>query len=349
MTAYRPLIAPSNNESVREFTQAEFASIHGRIASLQYNNPVATLNVVASGGNLSPSMEDFRYRSGVAQTTTGNQNSTDEGNAEFVQFGSLSLPELISGGVYDRVSQTLDTATQFVADEAWYNGQLIKPVRVITGQLKVGGFQAMTYQDVLDTFFEPIYAAYKTPNPSSPLSAGSYFISTNASESGANQLGGMPIFVDTETSAASYSVNSIPTSGNMDVISSTTSYYLHRVNQQQGTQGTGYRTPLIIDYNNSLKADGLRSMTYAEFDSFFVAIMNYQFKNVTGNRLRYNMDLSTNNPAGDVIGSVFNRNMNTNTGSWGKKKFSTDDYRSVRFPNGTVQVQQTWNLTLERY
>ena len=138
----------------------------------------------------------------------------------------------------------------------------------------------------------------------------------------------MPIFVDTETSAASYSVNSIPTSGNMDVISSTTSYYLHRVNQQQGTQGTGYRTPLIIDYNNSLKADGLRSMTYAEFDSFFVAIMNYQFKNVTGNRLRYNMDLSTNNPAGDVIGSVFNRNMNTNTGSWGKKKFSTDDYRS---------------------
>ena len=90
-------------------------------------------------------------------------------------------------------------------------------------------------------------------------------------------------------------------------------------------------------------------MTYAEFDSFFVAIMNYQFKNVTGNRLRYNMDLSTNNPAGDVIGSVFNRNMNTNTGSWGKKKFGADDYRSVRFPNGTVQVQQTWNLTLERY
>ena len=60
MTAYRPLIAPSNNESVREFTQAEFTSIHGRIASLQYNNPVATLNVVASNGNLSPSMEDFR-------------------------------------------------------------------------------------------------------------------------------------------------------------------------------------------------------------------------------------------------------------------------------------------------
>ena len=106
MTAYRPLIAPSNNESVREFTQAEFTSIHGRIASLQYNNPVATLNVVASNGNLSPLMEDFRYRSGVAQTTTGNQNSTDEGNAEFVQFGSLSLPELISGGVWQPASAT---------------------------------------------------------------------------------------------------------------------------------------------------------------------------------------------------------------------------------------------------
>lgn len=350
MTAYRPFIAPDNNESVRQFTSAEFTSLIGRISSLQFNDPVATLSVVASNGTLSPAMEDTRYRSGPTAITQGNQNSTDEGVAEYVQQNVTGDPELISGGVYDRISQTLDTATQFVADEAWYNGQLIKPVRVQGVTLTNNGFQAMTYQDVLDTFFEPIYAAYKTPSPSDPQAAGSYFISTNASESGATQLGGMPIFVDTNANYSNFSTANIPSNAGayMDPFDST-NYYLHRINQQHGTQGTGYRTPLIIDYNNSSKADGLRSMTYAEFDSFFVAIMNHQFKNVTGNRLRYNMDLSTNNPAGDVISSVFNMQMQTANPVWSYQNFGVDDYRSIEFPNGTVDVQNTWNLTLERY
>jgi len=649
MGNFRPFIAQNNDEIVRQFQTAEYNNMLGRMAHLYDSDAATELTVVTSGGNISPNMTDTRYRSGAYSQSTGDNDAVDDGAAEYPQEPTTAEPELITGFSYDRVNQTLFSGVVPVqANETWYKAQAIKPVK-----FENGGFVEMSYQDVLDTYIEDWYDYQEGASPSDPAAAGSYFITTNSSETGATAVSATPVFVDTVADAGSYqasliggttttttttnfsavsgtgsqtvltsiggtgvsvTVNSVSLSGagvfhfgdarysttntantrpngatnwfraginanghrtyvfsddvayevyynaadatrratfnsaylsyghnkwdvdyptaddtnlidytpdpflyatgspnhstgtdvvkitpdgathlyiwisgddgasndqnafvrlegtngnsryfsfnrnssnstlqtrinelvSDNIISSgtyakpsngaalrlvlggklkhingdfragsqpysggfafvegttvtaqnntgfyiqtpigttraplstwslgssnswtiaagsytqtsgtttyqdhfnTTNYYLHKVDSQKQTQGTGYRTPLIVDYNGSGTAVGLRAMTYAEFDTFFGSLINYTTKNAAGYRLRYNFD----GTYGTIVSSIYNQQMTSVSGAYTTRFVNINDYRAQEFPNGTIVNQDTYNLKLERY
>jgi len=125
----------------------------------------------------------------------------------------------------------------------------------------------------------------------------------------------------------------------------TTTYYLHQMNLSSQTQGSGYRTPLVIDYNADSDMQGLRAMTYAEFDTFFSRLILHVTSQEVGYRLRYNI-----NGNGYNIGSpILNKQMVGVTGAYTRRFVNLNDYRAQEFPNGTVVNQDTWRFKLERY
>src|SRR5210317_2244129 len=128
MTAYRPLVS-DNNIRIKECTTSEYELMLQQIAYLYSQNPSVELSVVASGGNISPSMTDTRYRSGVGLAGTASAYPTELQTDE---------PELLTF-VYDKIDQSVTA----VAKPTYFP----KPVRVAAD-----GLTEMTEQDVVDTF-----------------------------------------------------------------------------------------------------------------------------------------------------------------------------------------------------
>ena len=70
MALRKPLLT-QDKEAIKEWTDADRDQVHKRIAYCYANDPSVYLEFVASGGNISPEMDDTRYRSGAASTDTG--------------------------------------------------------------------------------------------------------------------------------------------------------------------------------------------------------------------------------------------------------------------------------------
>ena len=320
---------------IRETTVAEHDAMLGRIAYLYQQNPAVTLSVVASNGNISPNMTDTRYKSGTAaRNTSGSWPAV----TSFPPESSTGEPELVVGTTYDKISQTITPATAFTNSD--YQSLNIKPVWLEAD----GVLREMTYNRVLSYFINPVINAMVSTTQSSSPAGGSYYISTTSSIAGSTNLG--TVFVDTVANLSGYAASSIGTSGTYQDVFTTTTYYLQRVDSTITAQGTGYRTPLCIDYtaNRKNQPAGLRHMTYAEFDSLFEPIIQHAVYGEVGYRLSYNI-----NGNGTRQGTqIANRQMIGVSGQYTTYKATADDYRAQEFPNGTIVVQNGFNLNLER-
>lgn len=315
---------------IREFTTGEYEAMIARIAKLYQDNPVVSLSVVSSGGNLSPSMQDFRYRSGTAaRNTSGAWPAVTSMPGE----GSTGEPERISGGTYDRVSQTITAATAYGNSD--YQSFDKKPVK----RNGDGIIQEMSLDDIYLYFITPIVNEMMKSSSVNAMAGGSFFVSTSSSVSGATLVSGTPIFTDTRANVSGYSATNIGVAGTQQDVFSTTQYYLQRVNTSSNTQGSGYRTPLIIDGTS-----GLRHMTYQEFDNLFEPIIRHAINAESGYTLRYNFD-GNGTTQGTVIS---NRELVGGNGNYTTYKATGDDYRAQEFPNGTMTAVNNWRLKLEK-
>ena len=320
---------------IRETTVAEHNAMLSRISYLYQQNPPVTLSVVASNGNISPNLTDTRYKSGTAKRqTSGNWPQV----TNFPPESSTGEPELVVGTTYDKISQSTTTVPTF--DQAAYAALNVKPV----WQESPGVLREMTYSKVLDYFIDPIFDAMTSTNNTSTVAGGSYYISTSGSISGSTNLG--TVFVDTVANLSGYLAANIGTANTYQDVFTSTPYYLYRADSSYSTQGSGYRTPLVIDYTaNRVQAPaGLRHMTYAEFDSLFGPLVRYAAQSVAGYRLSYNV-----NGGGTRRGTLIaNRQMIGVSGQYTTYKASANDYRAQEFPNGTIVVQDSNSLNIER-
>lgn len=214
MTVFRGILWDSNTTRIRDITSGELNAMVGRIGTLLDSDPVVELSVVSSNGNISPAMTDTRYMSGYYATSTGNQNSTDDGIAEYPGELTTGEPVLVTSATYDRVSQTLNQPLTFL--ESDYNALDAKPVHAIDSGR---GFKEMTYNDVLESFIEPLMDAYEAAAGTG--ASGSYFISTNTSEPNATLQSGTPVYTDTRVNLAAYSTSAI---GGNTTITTTTQF-----------------------------------------------------------------------------------------------------------------------------
>lgn len=325
MTAYRPLVS-DNNIRIKECTSSEYDLMLQQIAYLYSQSPSVELSVVASGGNISPSMTDTRYRSGTAaRNTSGPWPAVTTYPSE----ATTGEPELLTF-TYDKISQS----TTSVAKPTY----TIKPVRVDTN-----GVTEMTETDIIDTFIDPVVDAMVGANSTNVLAAGAYYISTSGAISGSTNLGS--IYTDTKANLAGYFASNIGLAGTTQDVFTSTDYNLYQIDGVTSVGG-GWRGPLIVDYvaNNRNNPTGLRHMTQSEFDNYFGPLIRHAIYGYTGMTLRYNVDGSGTTQGSAITNTV----LSGVTGNYTQYAASDDDYRAQEFPNGTLVTADTYELKLER-
>ncbi len=346
MTAYRPLVS-DNNIRIKECTSAEYDNMLGQIAYFYSQNPSVVLSIVGSNGNISPLMYDDYYRGSATVTGTGNQTPANDGAAEYPASTDAQFRD--NWASYDKVSQTV---TDPGGHTSYYNWRY-KPVRVDNS-----GVTEMTFQDIMDTFIDPVVDRMVDGTYNGSIAAGSYYISTLASVSGSTKLG--TVFVDRYADLSTYASksgglggSSLTGVGVRNEYNIEDTYSLYSVDGvDQGPAGAGFRSPLIIDYtsNGHNNPTGLRHMTDTEFTTLFTDLIRQAIYNRSGYTLRYNLEV-TGSGSGTTQGTVIEQQViDPGTFSSARKTqyISLDDYRAAEFPAGTIHTGESWELKLER-
>ena len=347
--AIRLPLLTQDKEAIKEWTTADRDGVHKRIAYCYANNPSVYLEVVGGGGNISPNMTDTRMQSGTAHVSPGNQNTTNDGDAEYVQESSTGEPTAITETTYDKISQQ-KTNPNLNWGQTSYPGNFQvppgpKPVyyegRTAGNPGTDGGYsiREMSFQDILDTFITPVVDHIE--NKTTGDYGGTFFISTATTLTNCTNLG--TVYTDTITDVNSITTGAIGTGGTVQTGNATgdVDYQLFK---NDGVEDD-YRLPLVIDYtsNGVNSPAGLREMTQTEFQAFFCPLIRQQIYNGTGNTLDYNI-----NGPGNVKGSSITDTRLNGSGAWNKRFVGINDYRSQEFPNGTRTTVQTWNLKVQR-
>jgi len=318
MTVYRPLTIVDRTTFREVNAASELFGIHQRIAYLYAANPVVTLSVVASNGNISPVMTDTRYKSGTAKRNT---SGAWPAVTTFPTESQTGEPELVTT-TYDKVSQTVGSDPGSIPT---YN---IKPVRVDG----TNAVREMTEQDVIDSFIDPV-VDLMVSQTSDVRAAGSYFLSTSSSVTNCTNLG--TIYTDTKADISSYTAAQIGTANTYQDHFTSTNYQLFR---NDGANAS-YVRPLVID-----GTDGLREMTNTEFGNYFGPLIRKYIYDQSGFTLRYNFDGNGTTKGTAVVNNV----LTGVTGTYTTHKATADDYRAQEFPNGTNQATTIHRLKIDR-
>ena len=315
MAVYRPIVS-DGNKRIKECTTTTLNNMYQRIAYLYVQNPTVLVSVVSSGGNISPTMTDERYKSGTAKRNT---SGAWPAVTTFPTESQTGEPQLLTF-TYDKINQT-------TSNHATAPNYTLKPVR------RDGtGVREMTETDVIDTFIDPVVDNIET-GTTSALAAGAYFINTATSLSNCTNLG--TVYTDTKANIAGYLAANIGVANTTQDVFTSTNYQLFR-NNGVSVQD---RTPLIVDGTK-----GLRHMTWSEFDNYFQPLIQAYIYGESGYTLRYNVDGS-----GTTKGSAMVNNVLQNvTGNFTTVKATADDYRAQEFPNGTNSTPDTYRLKVER-
>ena len=296
MAVRTPLKNDSGN--VQEMSSAEVDQIVDQIVYQYSLNPSVALSVVGSGGSLG-TISDTRLQAGAASTSTTafpSEATTAEPSTVTVNYSKIDSSTA-------SVTPTTDTGKTW---PVYYNAS--------------GHIQAMSLQDVKDTFLHPAIDLL-TAATTTTQQAGTYFISTASSVVGATEVSGTatPIFLNTEADTAAYSAASIPEA--TDQPTTVTSYYLQRVDGSD----TSYTVPFYINASNHLQ----------EFDSS-------TFESLLQEWIRYTAASSTD-------GYSISYNLGTSgSGNYQTLFVNTDDYRAQEFPNGTSTTINTYYLRINK-
>ena len=320
---------PLKNDSgnVKEMTSAEVNQIIDQIVYQYSLSPSVALSVVSSGGNLG-TITDTRIKSGTAASQAGDGVAGDGGLAEYPPESTTGEPQTVTVS-YSRINQSVSTvSTTADTGKTWpvyYNN--------ITGQI-----QAMSLQDVKDTFLHPAIE-WLTEPLTTTQQAGTYFISSATSVSGATRISSTPVFTDTKANVAGYLASNIGIQGTtQDVFTTVANYYLYIVNGSD----TSYTVPFYINASNHLQ-----EYSAATFESLVQGWIRYTAASSTdGYKITYSLGSSG---SGSVRGSGMANSVLTGvTGEWKYFKAGEDDYRAQEFPNGTLNTANTYYLRINK-
>ena len=310
--------SPLKNDSgnVKEMTSAEVDQIVDQIVYQYSLNPSVSLSVVSSGGSLG-SITDTRLQAGAMSQT----------NSSFPTEAQTAEPSIVTVN-YDKVSQsiasvspTADTGTTF---PAFYNGS--------------GHIQAMSLQDVKDTFLHPAIDLLSAATTTSQQ-AGTYHISTTSSVSGSTVVSGTPIFLDTRADTSAYTNAGLESASGetLDQPTTITSYYLQRVDGSN----TSYTAPFYINASNNLQE-------YATND--FQSLMQGWIRETAsdsndGYKIGYTLGTSG---SGQTRGSGMSDTRLNGSGNYQTRQVDGNDYRAQEFPDGTPTSINTYYLRIQK-
>lgn len=307
MATRNPLIYSSGN--LVEMTSAQIDAVIDNIIYQYSQNPSVTLSVVGSGGSLG-AISDTRKKAGEYSTNA----------SSFPGSGTTQDPQTVTVN-YDKVNQTVASVSP-TADTGttW-------PVYYTSG----GEIHAMPLADIKDTFLHPAIDLL-VAGSTTTQQGGTYFVSSNASESGATEVSGSstPIFVDTRANTGAYSASTIGSHA-LDNPTTITSYYLHRVNGATSS----YESLLNIDGSNHLQQTG------SSFDTLCQEwIRATASASTDGYTIRYNF-----NGSGTTRGSGM-ANTILDGSNYQTRQVNSNDYRAQEFPAGSATTAATHTLKI---
>ena len=313
MAVRTPLKNDSGN--IKEMSSGEVDQIIDQIVYQYSLNPSVALSVVGSGGSLS-SIDDTRLQAGTVSTSA----------TSFPSEATTQEPQTVTVS-YDRVNLSTASVTP-TADtgKTW-------PVYYTTG----GHIQAMSLQDVKDTFLHPAIDLLSAATTTTQQ-AGTYFISTASSVAGATEVSGSatPIFLDTTADTSAYSSGTIGDHA-LDNPTTITSYYLQRINGSD----TSYTVPFYVNASNNLQ-----EFDAATFESLLQGWIRYTAASSTdGYSLTYTIGTSG---SGNTRGSAIANTILSGSGNYQTRFVGADDYRAQEFPDGASTTANTYNLYINK-
>ena len=308
MAVRTPLINDSGN--LKEMSSAQVNEIVDQIVYQYSLNPSVALSVLGSGGNLS-SISDTRLQAGAASTST----------TAFPDEATTAEPSTVTV-TYQRIQQTIASVTPTTdTGKTW-------PVYYTSG----GHIQAMSLQDVKDTFLHPAIDLL-TAGSTTTQQAGTYTIATSTTLSGATNVSTTPIFSDTRADTTLYTAGGIGET--LDQPTTITNYYLHRIDGSN----TSYTSPFFITASNHLQ-----EFNTTTFNSLLQEWIRYTAASSTdGYAISYSIGTSG---SGNTRGtSIVDTKLN-GTGNYQTRFVNANDYRAQEFPNGTPTTINTYNLRI---
>ena len=321
MAVVNPLFINSDND-LQEMTDAQVV-LHRQKAIYQYSlDPSALITVVSSSGLNMDSLTDTRLRSGasaVSVTTFPISSAASPSATTDVTFTKLNF-------VYDTSSdQTEDTDNR--AFPIYRNSD--------------GNIQAMTLDDMKDTFLHPAIDLMVVADASADdaNAAGTYRIHTASSLTDFTEVSGASTAIFTDTTSTGFAAVSIGTAGTTQTGSASTvqSYYLQRRN---GTD---------IDISSIKLASITSNGDIQEYSDGGATLL--------GNWLKYTAGQSTDGykityaigagVSGTQRGtSMLNKQLSSAVLS--TRLFNINDYRAQQMPSGTATTTNTYIFTINK-
>ena len=304
--------SPLKNDSgnLKEMSSAEVDQVVDQIIYQYSLNPGVSLSVVGSGGNLS-SINDTRLEAGAVSSTSSsfpNESTTDEP-------GTVTV-------AYQRISQTIASVSP-TSD----TGKLWPAYYTSSGHI-----QAMSLQDVKDTFLHPAIDLLSSASTSTQQ-AGTYTLATSTSLAGSTLVSSTPIFVDTRADTTAYSQSTIGDHA-LDNPTTITSYYLHRINGNDNS----YTSPMFVNASNNIQ-----EYATATWESLVQEWIRYTAASSTdGYKITYSIGSSG---SGNTRGTAIANTILNGSGNYQTRQVG-DDYRAQEFPDGTPTTANTYNLRI---
>jgi hypothetical protein len=307
MTARSPLYF--NGANLQEMSSTYINDLVALAVYYYGLNPSRTLTVSGSGGNLT-AINDTRLQAGAGSTASGgypSEATTAEPSEVTVTYQRITQSAA-------SVTPTVDTGKIF---PVYYDGSNIKH---------------MNETDFLDTFVYPAINLLASGSTTSSQ-AGTYFIATTTSVTGATLVSSTPVYTDTRANTSAYTASGIYET--LDQPITITNYYLHRINGESVTLSV---LPLYADASNNLRAYSI-----AEIGSLLQEYVRYQVvSSTTGYTLTYNI-----NGSGTARGSsIVNTRLTGGSGNYQTLFVNSNDYRAQEFPDGTVSTVNTYTFKI---
>jgi len=309
MAVRTPLYNDGGN--LKEMTSTMITNIKKQIVYQYSLNPSVALSVVSSGGSLG-TISDTRTQAG-AYTTRVDRFATE---AETANISTVTVN-------YSKINQSLATVSPTSdTGKTW-------PVYYTSG----GHIQPMTLQDVKDTFLHPAIDLLVSGSTGTDQ-AGTYFISTATSVSGATRVSATPVFTDTRANSSLYTAAGIPET--LDQPQTINNYYLYVINGSD----TAYTQPLFVRSDNSLQI-----YPNATFESLVQEWIRYTAASSTdGYSVRYSYSSGTNRGSG-MVNTILN---GSSASGYTQYQVNANDYRTQEFPNGTAVTADTYYLKINK-
>lgn len=188
-----------------------------------------------------------------------------------------------------------------------------------------GIVQAASWVDIKDTIIAPALTSLASSAITPAAAAGTYFVSTNTSETDATLVSSNPIGKDTQADIAAFATGSLPETQDQPENSLTIDYYLHRVNAPA-------EVPIIVPAVLTKPGPSIATMRKSVYQEMILHLMQYWTAHGSGYGLALRYQVATS--------SFLNSSGYVTRGSGMTDTYTTSFVQRYEQPNSSTYYSQ---------